>query len=71
MTFHNMADYLDQDLPLTMVVGGKVNLLKLIEELEERYPDRFPEHNISERELSFRAGAIAVIKYLKSKTNQD
>lgn len=66
-----MADYLDQDLPLTMVVGGKVNLLKLIEELEERYPDRFPEHNISERELSFRAGAIAVIKYLKSKTNQD
>lgn len=54
-----------------MVVGGKVNLLKLIDELEDRYPDRFPEHTISERELSYRAGAIAVIKYLKSKTQKD
>ena len=56
-------------MPLALVVGGRVDLLKLIAELEEKYPDRFPEHNISERELSFRAGAIAVIKYLKAKTN--
>jgi len=55
-------------VPLALVVGGRVDLLRLIAELEERYPDRFPEHNISERELSFRAGAIAVIKYLKAKT---
>lgn len=55
-------------MPLALVVGGRVDLLRLIAELEERYPDRFPEHNISERELSFRAGAIAVIKYLKAKT---
>jgi len=61
----------DQTVPLTMVVGGRVDLLRLIDELEERYPDRFPEHNISERELSFRAGAIAVIKYLKSKTQRE
>lgn len=61
----------DDTLPLTMVVGGKVDLLRLIDELEERYPDRFPEHNISERELSYRAGAIAVIKYLKAKTQRD
>ena len=61
----------DNTLPLTMVVGGKVDLLRLIDELEERYPDRFPEHNISERELSYRAGAIAVIKYLKSKTQRE
>jgi len=58
----------DQTVPLALVVGGRVDLLRLIAELEERYPDRFPEHNISERELSFRAGAIAVIKYLKAKT---
>jgi hypothetical protein len=64
--------YLDEDaLPLTMVVGGKVDLLRLIAELEEMYPDRFPDCNISERELAFQAGAIAVIKYLKSKTNRD
>lgn len=64
--------YLDEDaLPLTMVVGGKVDLLRLIAELEEMYPDRFPDCNISDRELAFQAGAIAVIKYLKSKTYRD
>ena len=64
--------YLDEDtLPLTMVVGGKVDLLRLIAEREEMYPDRFPDCNISDRELAFQAGAIAVIKYLKSKTNRD
>ena len=64
--------YLDEDaVPLTMIVGGKVDLLRLISELEEMYPDRFPDCNISERELAFQAGAIAVIKYLKSKTNRD
>lgn len=64
--------YLDEDaLPLAMVVGGKVDLLRLISELEEMYPDRFPDCNISDRELAFQAGAIAVIKYLKSKTNRD
>jgi len=61
----------DNTLPLTMVVGGKVDLLRLITELEDRYPDRFPEHTISERELAYRAGAIAVIKYLKSKTQKN
>ena len=61
----------DQTVPLTMVVGGRVDLLRLIDELEERYPDRFPEHTISERELSYRAGAIAVIKYLKAKTQRE
>lgn len=64
--------YLDEDaMPLAMVVGGKVDLLRLIDELEEMYPDRFPDCNISDRELAFQAGAIAVIKYLKSKTNRD
>lgn len=64
--------YLDEEiLPLAQVVGGKVDLLRLIEELEEMYPDRFPDCNISERELAFQAGAIAVIKHLKSKTNLD
>jgi hypothetical protein len=64
--------YLDEDpLPLTSVVGGRVDLLRLIEELEEMYPDRFPDCNISERELAFQAGAIAIIKHLKNKTTRD
>ena len=64
--------YLDEDpLPLTSVVGGRVDLLRLIEELEEMYPDRFPDCNISERELAFQAGAIAIIKHLKNKITRD
>jgi hypothetical protein len=64
--------YLDEDpLPLTHIVGGRVDLLRLIEELEEMYPDRFPDCNISERELAFQAGAIAVIKHLKAKTSKN
>jgi len=35
------------------------------------YPDRFPDCNISERELAFQAGAIAIIKHLKNKTTRD
>lgn len=61
--------YLDEDnLSLTAVVGGRVDLLRLIKELEDMYPDHFPSHSISERELAFQAGAIAVIRYLKKKT---
>lgn len=61
--------YLDEDnLPLAAVVGGRIDLLRLIEELEQMYPDRFPNHSISEKEMAFQAGAIAVIRYLKQKT---
>lgn len=64
--------YLDEEpLPLTRVVGGRVDLLRLIEELETMYPDRFPDCNITDRELAFQAGAIAVIKHLKNKTSRD
>jgi hypothetical protein len=59
----------DLNFPLAQVVGGKVNLLTLIKELQEMYPDTYPDYSISERELAYRAGAIAVIRYLKSKTD--
>ena len=58
----------DEELPLTRVVGGNVSLSKLIEELEEMYPDKYPEFSICERRMAFHAGAVAVIRYLKSKT---
>ena len=61
-------DYLETDeLPLSRVIGGKVDLVKLIEELDQMYPDRYPEFSISERQMAFQAGAIAVIRLLKSK----
>jgi len=57
----------DEELPLTRVVGGNVSLSKLIEELDEMYPDKYPEFSISERQMAFHAGAVAIIRYLKSK----
>lgn len=64
--------YLDEEtIPLALVTGGKVDLVRLVDELEQMYPDRFPDCNISDRELAFQAGAIAVIKYLKSKITRD
>ena len=66
-----MSYFYEDPLPLTRVVGGRVDLLRLIDELEEMYPDRFPDCNITERELAFQAGAIAIIKHLKNKTSRD
>jgi hypothetical protein len=57
----------DEELPLARVVGGNVDLDRLIQELEGMYPDTYPEHTITERDLAYRAGAISIIRYLKSK----
>lgn len=57
----------DEELPLTRVVGGQVDLIKLIEELDEMYPDTYPDYDVSERRLAFYAGAISIIRYLKGK----
>lgn len=57
----------DEEIPLTRVVGGNVSLSKLIEELEEMYPDIYPDYTISERQMAYHAGAVAIIRYLKSK----
>lgn len=61
-------DYLEtEELPLSRVIGGQVDLVRLIEELDKMYPDTYPEYNISERQMAFHAGAVAVIRYLKGK----
>lgn len=62
------SPFLDEEpLPLTRVVGGNVDLDRLIQELEDMYPDVYPDHNITERDLAYRAGAISIIRYLKGK----
>ncbi len=69
LIYLNMAnEYLEaEELPLSRVVGGQVDLVKLIEELDEMYPDRYPEFSICERRMAFHAGAVAIIRYLKGK----
>jgi hypothetical protein len=69
MTFPNMVDaYYDAEtIPLTSVVGGRIDLAVLTEELDRMYPDDYPDHEMTTWEAGRMAGAIAVIRYLKSK----
>ena len=38
---------------------------RVIADLDEQFPDVFPDHNLSEKEISFRAGQLSFIRLLK------
>ena len=62
--------YFDTEtLPLTSVIGGRIDLSVLINELDRMYPDDYPDYEMTAWEAGRMAGAIAVIRYLKSKLN--
>jgi uncharacterized protein YeeX (DUF496 family) len=44
-------------------------LSRLIEQLDEMYPDRMPDFTLSEKEFAFRAGQVSVVRTLKYKLN--
>jgi hypothetical protein len=71
LIFHNMADaYFDTEtIPLTSLVGGRIDLDRLIEELDTMYPDNYPDHEMNAWQAGRMAGAIEIIRYLKSKRN--
>jgi hypothetical protein len=64
-----MADaYFDTEtIPLTSVIGGRIDLNTLIEELDQMYPDQYPDHEMTSWEAGRMAGVIEVIRFLKSK----
>jgi hypothetical protein len=66
-----MADaYFDTEtIPLSTVMGGRIDLDKLIEELDTMYPDNYPDHEMKPWEAGRMAGVIEVIRFLKSKRN--
>jgi|TARA_X000000368_G_scaffold26800_1_gene20234 hypothetical protein len=37
----------------------------MIDDLDEQFPDKFPDHTLSEKEISFRAGQLSIIRLLK------
>ena len=41
------------------------DLQRLLNELDEQFPDTFPDHTLSEKEISYRAGQISIIRLLK------
>lgn len=44
-------------------------LSRLIDQLDEIYPDKMPDYSLSEKEFAFRAGQVSVIRTLKYKLN--
>ena len=38
---------------------------KVIADLDEQFPDVFPDHNLSEKQISYRAGQLSIIRLLK------
>lgn len=69
-----MADFFHEvesdNIPLASVVSGDVSLDRLIDELNERWPDRTPRTEISSFDLGRLAGALDVIDFIKAKRNQ-
>lgn len=60
--------YFDTEtIPLTSVIGGRIDLNTLIEELDRMYPDNYPDHEMKPWEAGRMAGVIEVIRFLKSK----
>ena len=45
-------------------------LERIVEELEERFPDKFPDHNLDPKQIAYRAGQISIIKLLKQQLNE-
>ena len=46
-------------------------LERLLDELDETFPDKFPDHNLSQIEIAFRAGQLDIIRLLKHKLNPE
>lgn len=67
-----MADpsvLIKESLELGLVSDSTLKVL--IEELERIYPDVFPDHSLQHHEIAYRAGQVSVVRYLKSKLQQD
>ena len=55
----------------TLIYPNTLELDKIIEELDEKFPDMMPDLNLSEKEFGYRVGQVSVIRYLKSKLTND
>ena len=41
------------------------NLEKYLDELDQQFPDIFPDYTLSDKEIAYRAGQISIIRLLK------
>lgn len=45
-------------------------LSRLIDELDERYPDQMPEPSLGLTEIAYRSGQVSVVRQLKHKLSE-
>ena len=38
---------------------------RFLDDLDQQFPDKFPDHTLSDKEIAFRAGQISIIRLLK------
>ena len=55
----------------TLIYPNTLELDKIIEELDEKFPDMMPDLNLSEKEFGYRVGQVSVVRYLKSKLTEE
>lgn len=46
------------------------SLERLLDDLDQQFPDKFPDHNLSDKEIAYRAGQISIIRLLKENLSQ-
>jgi hypothetical protein len=67
-----MADpsvLIKENLELGLVSDATLKVL--IQELDAIYPDICPDHSLPHHEIAYRAGQVSVVRYLKSKLEND
>ena len=53
------------------IYPNTLELDKLIDELDEKFPDVYPDHKLSMADIAYRGGQVSVVRYLKEKfTNE-
>jgi hypothetical protein len=62
--FHEVES---DNIPLASVVTGNVDLDRLIDELDERWPNKAPRSEQNQFDIGRLCGALDVIEYIKSK----
>ena len=46
------------------------SLERLLDELDSQFPDKFPDHTLSDKEIAYRAGQISIIRLLKQNLSE-
>ena len=62
-----MPAFLNMQTPIypSTLDWGRIQVI--VDELDEQFPDKFPDHTLSEKEISYRAGQLSIIRILKEK----